>query len=261
MTDHIDVEVENFQKRVAQAKLVLSRFCSLLDATGDEEIRRSTEIAAAGLLDQLTNILSGRKNTQSVASCLPIPERPEQTRAQNATPPVPQVSGAHALRKPSSTQLPTHPPAGKQANTRARLSTAQTIAPTSTAGPPQIEGPWTKVTHRKLDKFQQVKITQQVTTELLQTWPGPKVKKSPAPRPDERLFLRLREGHPWRSMSPYYVKLSLAIKLRVANSAIHQVTVVNSGFTITAANEAPRSRLLEEAHRLQREENEMEGTT
>ncbi|KAI1002040.1 hypothetical protein K3495_g6163 [Podosphaera aphanis] len=62
-------------------------------------------------------------------------------------------------------------------------------------------------------------------------------------------------------MSPYFVKLSLAAKLRVANSAIQQVTMVNSGFAITAANEAARNRLPEEAHRLRREENEMEGTT
>ncbi|KAI0993928.1 hypothetical protein K3495_g14255 [Podosphaera aphanis] len=60
-------------------------------------------------------------------------------------------------------------------------------------------------------------------------------------------------------MSPYFVKLSLAAKLGVANSAIQQVTVVNSGFAITAANEAARNRLLEEVHRLQREENEVEG--
>ncbi|KAI1002039.1 hypothetical protein K3495_g6164 [Podosphaera aphanis] len=134
MSDRIDAEVEKFKKLVAQAKLVLSRFFNLLDGIDDEEIRRSTEIAAAGLRDQLTN-------TQTVASRLPTPERPKQTKAQNATPAVPQVSGADALRKSSSTQSSTHPLAGKQANTPARFSTAQKIAPPSTAKPPQIEGP------------------------------------------------------------------------------------------------------------------------
>ncbi|KAI0990956.1 hypothetical protein K3495_g17231, partial [Podosphaera aphanis] len=62
-------------------------------------------------------------------------------------------------------------------------------------------------------------------------------------------------------MSPYYVKLSLAAKLRVANSAIQKVTAVNSGLAITAANEAARNRLLEEVHRLESEVGEGDGTT
>ncbi|KAI0990881.1 hypothetical protein K3495_g17306 [Podosphaera aphanis] len=49
--------------------------------------------------------------------------------------------------------------------------------------------------------------------------------------------------------------MSLAAKFRVANSAIQQVTVVNSGFAITADNEAARNLLLREAHRLESEES------
>lgn len=56
-------------------------------------------------------------------------------------------------------------------------------------------------------------------------------------------------------MSPHFVKLSLAEKLRIANSVIQQVTVVNSGFAITAANEAARNRILDEVYRLQREKD------
>ncbi|KHJ33550.1 putative eka-like protein [Erysiphe necator] len=48
-------------------------------------------------------------------------------------------------------------------------------------------------------------------------------------------------------MSPHYVKLSLASKLKTANSAIEKVTVVNSGFAVTAASEAARNLLLQEA--------------
>ncbi|KAI0999413.1 hypothetical protein K3495_g8781 [Podosphaera aphanis] len=254
-----NAEVQNFHKRVAQAKLVLSRSCILLDDIEDVEIRRYTEIAAAGLRDQITNILSGRATNQTLDSRPPILQRSDRNKAQKTALAVPQVSGAHAQRRPTGTQPPSQPLAEIHANVQSYPSSAQKTAPSTMSGLPLTEGPWTKVSRRKPTKAPLAQVAQLARTELPQTQPAPKVKKLPAPRPDERLFLRIKEGHPWRSMSPYFVKLSLAAKLRVANSAIQQVTVVNSGFAITAANEAARNRLLEEVHRLQSEENEVEG--
>ncbi|VDB86139.1 Bgt-20330 [Blumeria graminis f. sp. tritici] len=45
-------------------------------------------------------------------------------------------------------------------------------------------------------------------------------------------------------MSPHYIKISLASKLRLANSAIKQVTVVKPGFAIQAEGDGARSALL-----------------
>ncbi|KAI1006162.1 hypothetical protein K3495_g2059 [Podosphaera aphanis] len=101
LIDHIDAEVQNFHKRVAQAKLVLTRFCILLDDIDDVEIRRYTEIAAAGLRDQITNIMSDRATNQTLDSRPPILQRPDRNKAQKTAPAVPQVSGAHAQRRPT----------------------------------------------------------------------------------------------------------------------------------------------------------------
>ncbi|KHJ33549.1 putative eka-like protein [Erysiphe necator] len=64
---------------------------------------------------------------------------------------------------------------------------------------------------------------------------------------DERLFLRVGVEHAWRRISPHDVKLSLAAKLKTTSSAIEKVTVVNLGFAVTAASEAARNLLLQEA--------------
>ncbi|KAI0998081.1 hypothetical protein K3495_g10110 [Podosphaera aphanis] len=259
LIDHIAAEVQNFHKRVAQAKLVLSRFYILLDDIDVVEIRRYTEITATGLRDQITNILSGRATNQTLDSRPPIPQRSDRNKAQKTAPAVPQVSGAHSQRRPTGTQPPSQPLAEGRADFQSYPSLAQKTAPSTMSGLPLTEVPWTKVSRRKPTKATLAHVAQSARTELPQTQPAPKAKKLPAPRPDERLFLRIREGHPWRSMSSCFVKLSLAAKHRVANSAIQQVPVVNSGFAITVANEAARNRLLEEVRRLQREENEVEG--
>ncbi|KAI1006373.1 hypothetical protein K3495_g1847, partial [Podosphaera aphanis] len=262
MLKHIDAEAEKFHHRVAQAKLVLSRFCNLLDAIEDEEIRKSTEFAAAGLRDQLTNILSGRSNSQAAASRPPpAAERPKTVRTQCTVTAVPQNPGIRAQRRPTNMQPPTLPAANTPATTSTFAGTSKATASQTPTGLPQSEGPWKKVTRRKPNNTGQIQMAPQSTAEPPRAQPPPKTKKCPTPRPDERLFLRLREGHPWRAMSPHFVKLSLASKLRVATSAIEHVTVVNTGFAITAANEAARNRLLEEVHRLHREENAAEGST
>ncbi|KHJ33455.1 putative eka-like protein [Erysiphe necator] len=63
---------------------------------------------------------------------------------------------------------------------------------------------------------------------------------------DEYFSLRVETEHSWQRMSPHYVKLSLAAKLKTANSAIEKLTVVNSGFAITAASEAARNLVFQE---------------
>ncbi|KAI0997407.1 hypothetical protein K3495_g10779 [Podosphaera aphanis] len=60
MTEFLDAEAHKLQQRMAEARLIISRFCRLLDKITDEELRRETENAAAGFKDQIANILAGR---------------------------------------------------------------------------------------------------------------------------------------------------------------------------------------------------------
>ena len=62
-------------------------------------------------------------------------------------------------------------------------------------------------------------------------------------------------------MSPHYIKISLASKLRLANSAIKQVTVVNSGFAIQAEGDAARNALLSGAVLLESTEMKLEAAS
>ena len=62
-------------------------------------------------------------------------------------------------------------------------------------------------------------------------------------------------------MSPHFIKISLASKLRLANSSIRQVTVVNSGFAIQADGEGARSALLTGANTLDSSEMKLEAAS
>ncbi|KHJ31873.1 putative eka-like protein [Erysiphe necator] len=77
-------------------------------------------------------------------------------------------------------------------------------------------------------------------------------------KPDLRLFLRMGQDYPWRRASPHYIKISLAEKLKVASSAITQVTRVNSGYVVTAVSEIMRNALLTQARRLEKSELKLE---
>ena len=62
-------------------------------------------------------------------------------------------------------------------------------------------------------------------------------------------------------MSPHYIKISLASKLRLANSAIKQLTVVNSGFAIQAEGDVARNALLSGAVLLESTEMKLEAAS
>ncbi|KAI0997328.1 hypothetical protein K3495_g10860 [Podosphaera aphanis] len=223
MTDFIDAEVERFQKRVEQARLILSTFCSLMDALDDDELRSSMEDATVGLREKISKILSGNSGNVQPNN------QPSQTRtkAKQGTRPAVQPS---AERKMPIVNTEIH-----QKPTPA----AATPRPAMTATAPPAQAPSHQKAHGQWSPAE----------TLIGAHP------SPAAQPDERLFLRLREDHPLRKTSPHFVKLNLAAKLRVANSAIQHVSVVNSGFAITADNEAARNLLLSEAHRLESEDS------
>lgn len=70
--------------------------------------------------------------------------------------------------------------------------------------------------------------------------------------PDEVPFLQVSQEHQWRRMLPHFVKMSLALKLKTATSAIKHVSIVSTGFVTNPENEAARNMLLQEAHHLDR---------
>ncbi|KAI0997037.1 hypothetical protein K3495_g11149 [Podosphaera aphanis] len=248
MTDFIDAEVEKFQKRVEQARLILNTFCNLMDALDDDELRSSMEDATVGLRQKIRNILSGNSGNAQ-----PNNNQPSQTRARIKQNPRPMVQPPSQLRRPTVNTE------GHQKPTPAAAATPRVVM-TATAPPAPstrpIEGSWSVVARRSINRPKQASQPAKTTTPLPNPSRSPtRAHPLPATQPDERLFLRLKEDHPWRKTSPHFVKLSLAAKLRVANSAIQHVTVVNSGFAITADNEAARNLLLSEAYRLESEES------
>ncbi|KAI0992967.1 hypothetical protein K3495_g15217 [Podosphaera aphanis] len=247
MADFIDAEVERFQKRVEQARLILSTFCSLMDALDDDELRTSMEDATVGLREKIRNILSGNSGNVQPNN------QPLQTRTRAKQGPGPAFQPSTQRRRPTvnaeNHQKPTPAAATPRVAMTATAPTAPITKPT--------EGSWSVVARRNVGRPKQASQPAKTTTPLTPL-PNPsrrpaRAHPSPAAKPDERLFLRLREDHPLRKTSPHFVKLSLAAKLRVANSAIQHVTIVNSGFAITADNEAARNLLLSEAHRLESE--------
>ncbi|KHJ34453.1 putative eka-like protein [Erysiphe necator] len=87
---------------------------------------------------------------------------------------------------------------------------------------------------------------------------SPEMTTRAIPEPDKRLFLRMGQDHPWRRVSPHYIKISLAEKLKVASSVITQVTRVNSGYAVTAVSEIMQNALLIQTHRLETSELKLE---
>ncbi|KAI0994499.1 hypothetical protein K3495_g13683 [Podosphaera aphanis] len=227
MADFNDAEVERFQKCVEKSTLILSTFCSLMDALDDDELRSSLEDATVGLREKIRNILSGNSGNAQPNN------QPLQTKTRAKQGPGLAVQPSAQRRRPTQRHQLHQSPSQQKAH-----------------------GQWSVVARRIIGRPKQA--SQPAKTTIPPTpLPSPsrrpaRAHPSPAAQPDERLFLRLREDHPLRKTSPHFVKLSSAAKLRVVNSAIQQVTIVNSGFAITADNEAARN-LLSEAQRLESE--------
>lgn len=122
------------------------------------------------------------------------------------------------------------------------------------------ERSWTQVVRKKPKPVQPVAATPPPASVPTQT-PRPNASASKSARPDERVFLRVKPDHPWTRMSPHFIKISLASKLRLANSAIKQVIVVNSGFAIQAEGDGARSALLSGAALLDSAEMKLEAAS
>ncbi|KAI0990883.1 hypothetical protein K3495_g17304, partial [Podosphaera aphanis] len=163
---------------MAEARLIISRFCRLLDEITDEELRRETEIAAAGLKDQIANILAGRH-------CRPAATKLSATRTQptrTQEPAVPRVAQPRAQLQPSkSSNEPAAIPPSASAARRPRKA-AETLVETT------MESPWTEVSRKKAPKPKQAPLAPSTTTSRPLGQTTNRAKTTDAARPDERLF-------------------------------------------------------------------------
>ncbi|KAI1002400.1 hypothetical protein K3495_g5800 [Podosphaera aphanis] len=184
MNEFLDAEAHKLQQRITEARLIISRFCRLLDEITDKELRRETENAAADLKDQIGDILAGRHGRLVSTNLSAANTKP--TRAQQ--PVVPRVAQPRAQRQPpKASYAPAKIPPSTPAARRARAK-AEPLAETSK------ERPWTEVSRKQATKPKQTPLAPPKTTSRPPGQTTKRAKRTDAARPDERLFLRLHEA-------------------------------------------------------------------
>ena len=142
MTVFIDAEVERFQKRFEQARLILNTFCNLMDALDDDELRSSMEDATVDLRQKIRNILSGNSGNAQPNN------QPSQTRARTKQDPRPMVQPPAQLRR-STVNTEGHQKPTPAAATP-RLATTATAPPAPSTKP--SEGSWSVVARRNINR-------------------------------------------------------------------------------------------------------------
>ncbi|RKF63589.1 putative eka-like protein [Golovinomyces cichoracearum] len=197
MKNYLNEQATLFQTRLREAEVILGRFYDTIETITDPQFRAATEVAVSGLKDQLNAILWGQGSEKTPKTPLNTPPTTTNTR--------PKVPTTHPAAQLSYVSAPNNLKAVP------KQSQAKEIANPVVPMPPPAQESWTEVVRRNKPKATTNR-TQQNTTEKLVTKPTQpaEIPKQAAPKPDDRLFLRLGKNYSWRRMSPHYVKLSLA---------------------------------------------------
>ncbi|KHJ33545.1 putative eka-like protein [Erysiphe necator] len=230
LSNFIEEQARVFNARLIEARRVIKQFTALYESISDPEIRDTMEAAAAGIKDKLRIILTGINESNSKTS---------QTNRKTMT--LKKVSHKKPEKVIDLTTTQTRSDMEKRPTNQDSMANETKNQTKKTA-----QSSWTEVIRRNPKthtKPTQIAVTRTVANHK----PVTSAITVEETKQDERLFLRVRVEHAWRRMSPHYVKLSLAAKLKTASSVIEKVTVVNSGFAVTAASEAARNLLLQEA--------------
>ncbi|KHJ30577.1 putative eka-like protein [Erysiphe necator] len=238
LSNFIEEQARVFNARLAEAQHVINQFTTLYESISDPEIRAAMNEAAVGIKEQLRAILTGdikkatnpsQPNRKTLIPKTVEQKKPTKTKDQTAMP-----TGQY------KEQSQTNQGASANKNIKSKAATQKT---------------WTEIVRRRPAK--NVVDLQTQEKFILPSIPPENTPKVIS-KPDPRLFLRMGQDHPWRRVSPHYIKISLAEKLKVASSAITQVTKVNSGYAVSAVSEIMRNALLTQAHRLEKTELKLE---
>ncbi|TQS34281.1 hypothetical protein Golomagni_05342, partial [Golovinomyces magnicellulatus] len=204
-------QAKTFQTRYSEAETFFGIFNQLLDNLTDPQMRQLAESMAIVTRDKILLILWRNPTNQQ-----------QSYTAQSKV--ILQPMKSTQLKNTEKTHVPP-PSVQSQINSTSYCIQSPAHHPMHQVKTNEV---WQKVVRKKASKkIVTPKVQQQQPATQAPKKSHIKQQKTASPRPDQRLFLRLEPQHPWRRMSPHFVKLSLAAKLHIASSAITQVTVVN----------------------------------
>ena len=204
----IAAAMEQSERELKQRMGLAQRFLQTIDAWAKSETRTGAAAIVAPFINKISPIVTefAIGNTDSIKTQSKIPY-PDLTQITTSMPRVTETTEKPLLTLPQKPQV-----SASQWATVARKA---------------VKLPDPPVNRVKLRPTTQSKAARQ-----------------DPPKEHKRLFLRVRQEHPWRTLSPVTIKKIVTKRAGVAPSAIIAMTQVRSGLAIECASDALRETIL-----------------